>query len=46
MRIASEDTALKIVRLATAVERYREELLDRYLVIEEGRFRSRHLWRQ
>lgn len=46
MRIASEDTGLKIVRLATAVERYGEELLDRYLVIEEGRFRSRHLRRQ
>jgi hypothetical protein len=41
MRIAYEDAALKVVRLATAVERYGDGLLDRYLVIEEGRFWSR-----
>jgi len=46
LRIASENTSLKIERLATAIERYGAGLFDRYLVIEEGRFRSRHLWRQ
>ena len=46
LRIASENTSLKIERLATAIERYGDGLFDRYLVIEEGRFRSRHLWRQ
>ena len=46
LRIASENSTLKIARLATAVERFGEGLFDRYLVIEEGRFRSRHLWRE
>jgi len=46
LRIASENTSLKIERLATAIERYGDGLFDRYLVIEERRFRSRHLWRQ
>jgi predicted nuclease of predicted toxin-antitoxin system len=43
MRIASEDPALKIIRLAAAIEHYGDALYDRYLVIEEGRFRSRQL---
>jgi predicted nuclease of predicted toxin-antitoxin system len=46
LRIASENTTVKTGRLATAVERYGDDLFDRYLVIEEGRFRSRHLWRE
>lgn len=45
IRIGSENTPLKIKRLVTAIERYGEQLFERYLVIEEGRFRSRHLWR-
>ena len=43
MRIASEDAALKSERLVAAIEHYGDALFDRYLVIEEGRFRSRHL---
>lgn len=43
IRIASEEAALKIVRLAAAVEHYGDELFGRYLVIEAGRFRSRFL---
>jgi predicted nuclease of predicted toxin-antitoxin system len=43
MRIASEDIALKSERLVAAIEHYGDALFDRYLVIEEGRFRSRHL---
>ncbi|MCA1458549.1 DUF5615 family PIN-like protein [Bradyrhizobium sp. BRP22] len=46
IRIGSENTSLKIERLGTAIERYGEQLFERYLVIEEGRFRSRHLWRE
>jgi predicted nuclease of predicted toxin-antitoxin system len=44
MRIAPENSALKIRRLAAAIERYDETLFGRYTVIEEGRFRSRRLW--
>lgn len=44
MRIAPENPALKAMRLAAAIERYGEGLLGRYVVIEEGRFRSRRLW--
>jgi len=33
-----------IVLLAAAIERYGEGLFGRYMVIEEGRFRSRRLW--
>jgi len=44
MRIAPENHELKTVRLAAAIERYSEGLFGRYMVIEEGRFRSRHLW--
>jgi predicted nuclease of predicted toxin-antitoxin system len=43
MRVSSEIPALKTTRLAAAVERYGEELLDRYTVIEASRFRSRRL---
>jgi predicted nuclease of predicted toxin-antitoxin system len=46
LRIASENTSPKIERLAMALERYGDGLFDRYLVIEVGRFRSRHLWRE
>ncbi|VIO73999.1 DUF5615 family PIN-like protein [Bradyrhizobium ivorense] len=45
LRIAPERATLKMTRLALAIERYGEELFDRYLVIEEGRFRSRPLRR-
>jgi predicted nuclease of predicted toxin-antitoxin system len=44
MRIGSENPVLKSTRLAAAIERYGEGLFGRYMVIEEGRFRSRHLW--
>lgn len=44
MRIASENALLKGTRLTLAVERYGEGLFGRYLVIEEGRFRSRRMW--
>ena len=44
MRVRPEYSALKAVRLAAAIERYGERLFGRYMVIEEGRFRSRRLW--
>jgi predicted nuclease of predicted toxin-antitoxin system len=44
LRIGPENTALKPIRLAAAIERYGEGLFGRYMVIEEGRFRSRRLW--
>jgi predicted nuclease of predicted toxin-antitoxin system len=44
MRINPENPVLKAMRLAAAVERYGEGLFGRYMVIEEGRFRSRLLW--
>jgi predicted nuclease of predicted toxin-antitoxin system len=44
MRIKSEDSELKTIRLGSAIERYGEGLFGRYMVIEEGRFRSRQLW--
>ena len=43
MRIDPDKQELKKIRLAGAIERYGEELFGRYMVIEEGRFRSRHL---
>ena len=45
MRVGPENLALKAMRLAAAIERYGEGLFGRYMVIEEGRFRSRYLWR-
>jgi hypothetical protein len=44
MRFGPENFALKAMRLAAAIERYGEGLFGRYMVIEEGRFRSRRLW--
>lgn len=44
MRVAPENSLLKATRLTLAVERYGEGLFGRYVVIEEGRFRSRRLW--
>ena len=44
LRIDSENTDLKAMRLAAAIERYGEGPFGRYMVIEEGRFRSRQLW--
>jgi hypothetical protein len=44
IRIASETAVLKTTRLLSAIERYGEALFVRYTVVEEGRFRSRHLW--
>jgi predicted nuclease of predicted toxin-antitoxin system len=41
MRI--ENKELKKIRLTAAIERYGEGLFGRYMVIEEGRFRSRQL---
>jgi predicted nuclease of predicted toxin-antitoxin system len=44
MRIGPDDFVLKAERLTAAIERYGEGLFGRYMVIEEGRFRSRRLW--
>ena len=44
MRITPESPDLKAMRLTAAIERYGEGLFGRYVVIEEGRFRSRRLW--
>jgi predicted nuclease of predicted toxin-antitoxin system len=44
MRIDSGNSVLKAERLAAVIERYGEGLFGRYMVIEEGRFRSRRLW--
>jgi predicted nuclease of predicted toxin-antitoxin system len=44
LRIGPENPALKATRLAAAIERYGDGLFGRYMVIEEGRFRSRRLW--
>jgi predicted nuclease of predicted toxin-antitoxin system len=44
MRISRENSAVKAMRLGAAIERYGEGLFGRYMVIEEGRFRSRQLW--
>jgi predicted nuclease of predicted toxin-antitoxin system len=44
MRFYPDNVELKMVRLAAAINRYGEELFGRYLVIEERRFRARHLW--
>jgi predicted nuclease of predicted toxin-antitoxin system len=44
MRIDSDNSVLKAERLTAVIERYGEGLFGRYMVIEEGRFRSRRLW--
>jgi predicted nuclease of predicted toxin-antitoxin system len=44
VRINPDSVELKTIRLAAAIDRYGEELFGRYMVIEEARFRSRHLW--
>jgi predicted nuclease of predicted toxin-antitoxin system len=44
MRIDADNSELKAIRLAAAIERYGEGLFGRYMVIEEARFRSRPLW--
>jgi predicted nuclease of predicted toxin-antitoxin system len=44
MRIDPENAGLKMIRLKAAIERYGEGLFGRYMVIDEGRFRSRRLW--
>jgi hypothetical protein len=43
MRIAPDNSAQQMTRLTAAIERYGEGLFGRYMVIEEGRFRSRPL---
>lgn len=43
MRVGSENFALKATRLAAVIELYGERLFSRYMVIEEGRYRSRRL---
>ena len=43
MRIDVENLELKTRRLAAAIERYGDGLFGRYLVIEDGRLRSRPL---
>jgi predicted nuclease of predicted toxin-antitoxin system len=44
MRMDSENLPLKAKRLAAAIKRYDDGLFGRYMVIEQGRFRSRRLW--
>ena len=44
MRIDPDKADFRKMRLAGAIERYGDELFGRYTVVEEGRFRSRHLW--
>src|SRR6185312_1832763 len=44
MRIASESPHSLEERLMSAIDQYGERLFGQYLVIEEGRFRSRPLW--
>jgi predicted nuclease of predicted toxin-antitoxin system len=44
MRVGPENRALKVMRLAAAIERYGQGLFGRYTVVEDGRFRSRRLW--
>lgn len=44
MRINTDNSRLKAKRLAAAIDRYGEGLFGRYMVIEEGRFRSRRVW--
>lgn len=44
MRIDPDSVKLKTIRLAAAIDRFGGDLFGRYMVIEEGRFRSRHLW--
>jgi predicted nuclease of predicted toxin-antitoxin system len=44
MRITSENPRLQDERLITAIDQYGDRLFGQYLVIEEGRFRSRPLW--
>ncbi len=43
MRLAPENSVLKVARLAAAIERYGDDLFGRYMVIDEGRLRSRRL---
>jgi predicted nuclease of predicted toxin-antitoxin system len=44
MRIDADNARLKAARLSAVIDRYGEGLFGRYMVIEEGRFRSRRLW--
>jgi predicted nuclease of predicted toxin-antitoxin system len=44
MRLDADNAKLKAARLAAVIDRYGEGLFGRYMVIEEGRFRSRRLW--
>jgi predicted nuclease of predicted toxin-antitoxin system len=44
MRVGPENPSLKVIRLSAAITRFGEALFGRYMVIEEGRFRSRRLW--
>jgi hypothetical protein len=44
MRLDADNFRLKATRLAAAIDRYGEGLFGRYMVIEEGRFRSRRVW--
>ena len=44
LRIGTDNSRLKAARLAAVVDRYGEGLFGRYMVVEEGRFRSRRVW--
>jgi predicted nuclease of predicted toxin-antitoxin system len=44
MRIDTDNSKLKASRLAAAIDQYGEGLFGRYMVIEQGRFRSRRVW--
>ena len=44
MRIVPENPRLIEERLSAAINQYGKRLFGQYLVVEEGRFRSRPLW--
>jgi hypothetical protein len=43
MHVPSDRQHLQDQRLGLAIKQYRERLFGQYLVVEEGRFRSRRL---
>ncbi|HEY1980582.1 MAG TPA: DUF5615 family PIN-like protein [Xanthobacteraceae bacterium] len=46
LRIDPARRELKIIRLNAAISRFGENLVGRYTIVEEARFRARHLpWR-
>jgi predicted nuclease of predicted toxin-antitoxin system len=44
LRVGTDNSRVKATRLAAVIDRYGEGLFGRYMVVEEGRFRSRRVW--